>query len=78
MCDCVKQMNEQLAEHKQELRRLMIINRSTDAQMQLSSPVLATEWIGGKKPRGKKLMNVMILFCPFCGEEYDTTQSAKS
>ena len=68
MCDCIEQINRQLAERKAEItQRLMLSNDLHD--LSISPPVIATRWTG-KKPRGKNLPILPASYCPFCGEKY--------
>ena len=63
MCDCIKNVDEKLAERNTRLTQALVFgNRSAPTIM------LQTEVI--EKKRGAKPVGMFLSYCPFCGEKY--------
>lgn len=75
-CDCITQINEQLAEQNMELD----VGTTTTFDGVLR---IGTHWKDpSKKIRGKKLIAIRVTVCPFCGtkvakEKVDTPAEMK-
>lgn len=67
MCDCMKQINEKLAEHNGRLATGFQIREDMSVGMRL---LMATEKIDPTKR--KKVPHVTAAFCPFCGTKADS------
>ena len=74
-CQCVEQVNEQLAEHGVRLEsRIKITFGDEFGELSNHSPIIATEWID-KPKRGKRLPPIFCAYCPFCGQEKEIEAS---
>lgn len=67
MCDCFKQVNEQLEPLGDELSVRMMFNFEK-ASLRFSNAIVATNKKEGK--RGKPT-TLFASYCPFCGEKYE-------
>lgn len=67
-CDCIKRINDQLAEQNFALDTSFLLGKN----LSLSAVTLSvgTHWKDpSKKVRGKKPPTIVITFCPFCGKK---------
>ena len=64
MCDCMKQVNERLAERNAKLATTFQVTHDMGIKMRL---LVATEKID--KAKRKPVPVVTASFCPFCGEK---------
>jgi hypothetical protein len=66
MCECMKKMNEHLAQHNGRLATGIQITESMGLK---ERHLLATEKID--KAKRSPVPSVMCSYCPFCGEKLD-------
>lgn len=64
-CDCLNQVNEQLADSGVRLQTCLEMDFGK-GEASIRGPLLAVEWIGKKR---RKLPTVMCSFCPICGRK---------
>lgn len=63
-CDCIKIIDDKLAEENLALDTMIILGNPVTVTLALS-----THWKDDtKKVRGKKTKNIMVTLCPFCGK----------
>lgn len=71
-CDCIKVIDEKLAEENLALDTMIIFSNPVSVTLALS-----THWIDkAKKPRGKKPKTIIVNFCPFCGKSAERKTKA--
>lgn len=69
MCDCIKQMNQELDKHNETLDlNISLVGKPT-------SVIISTYRID--KP-AKSGIRLQATYCPFCGEKYDTESESQS
>ena len=66
MCDCMTEVNKELAEHNTRLQSGFMLSKGLNKMT--VKPLLAVEKIDSKSR--KKPMSVAPTFCPFCGTAY--------
>ncbi len=72
-CDCIKLVDEKLAEQNLALDTSFTLGKGTVGQIL----TLSTHWKDEtKKARGKKPTTLVCNFCPFCGKA--TAKDAKA
>ena len=64
MCDCVSVLTEQLKEHNTEFDTVLYLS-GDEWQSRIKIAMRKIE------PRGQKPINLMINYCPFCGEKVE-------
>lgn len=66
-CDCIKRINEKLAEQNLELDTSIVGIMSPKPAIML---YVSTHWKDStKKVRGKRPATVIVSHCPFCGKK---------
>ena len=66
-CNCLKQVNESLADSGVELETSLAINFET-GKASVEGPFLSVRW-KGKPIRGSRLPTLVCNFCPVCGRK---------
>lgn len=66
MCDCMTEVNKELAEHNTRLASGFMLSKSL--RKMTVKPLLAVEKVD--KSKRAKPMSVAPTFCPFCGTAY--------
>ena len=71
-CDCIKMVDEKLAEENLALDTMIILSNPGGVTLSIS-----THWKdAGKKPRSKKPKTILVNFCPFCGKSAEREAKA--
>lgn len=71
-CDCIKMVDDKLAEENLALDTTIIFSNPVTVTLSLS-----THWKDSdKKPRGKKPKTIIVNFCPFCGKSAERKAKA--
>jgi hypothetical protein len=72
-CDCITNVNENLAERNMALDTMLILSNPGGVTLSIS-----THWKDpAKKPRGQKPITLVVNFCPFCGKSAEREQETK-
>lgn len=65
-CDCIKRVNEKLAEQNLALNATFI----PEPKKPYSTLSISTHFKDlAKKKRGQKPMSIIVTYCPFCGKK---------
>lgn len=62
-CDCLKTMNDRLAERNTKLPETLVFSKPSYLTVTLTTELVA-------KKRGARAVGVIPTFCPFCGTRY--------
>lgn len=71
MCDCMKQINDELAQYNTRLDPVMALR---DGTLHMAGVRIETVKIDSKK-RGRP-KRLVASYCPFCGKKYDVERPA--
>lgn len=63
MCDCIKEVDEKLAERNTRLTQAIVFGKHSGQTIMLQTEVV-------EKKRGARPTSVFLSYCPFCGEKY--------
>ena len=63
MCDCIKNVDEKLAERNARLTQALVFGNRAAPTIMLQTKVI-------EKKRGAKPVGMFLCYCPFCGEKY--------
>jgi hypothetical protein len=75
-CDCVKRINDQLAEQNFALDTSFLLSEKLSSMTMTLS--VGTHWKDStKKVRGKKPPTIVVTFCPFCGKKANNEEDPK-
>lgn len=63
MCDCIKKVDEKLAERNTRLTQAIVCGNHSAPTIMLQTEIM-------EKKRGARATTVLLSYCPFCGEKY--------
>ena len=73
MCDCMKLINDELAQYNTRIIPVMALR---DGTFHMAGVRIETEKIDSKK-RGRP-KRLVASYCPFCGKKYEDERSGRS
>lgn len=73
MCDCMKLINDELAQYNTRIIPVMVLR---EGQFQTVGVRVETEKVNPKQ-RGRP-KRLVASYCPFCGEKYEDGRSERS
>ncbi len=77
MCDCVKQINQQLKDKNLRLEEWLMLNEKM-TNLSACIPIHTTFVDESKKKRGDKAIPIFPSHCPFCGEKIKENEPEKT